>query len=63
MLSAASKSFLLDLLSTPSPTGFESRGQHKWTAQARKSADLAVVLNDADIQRRVAQIESEKPPT
>jgi putative DNA primase/helicase len=31
--------------------------------EARKSADLAVVLNDADIQRRVAQIESEKPPT
>jgi putative DNA primase/helicase len=30
--------------------------------EARKSADLAVVLNDADIQRRVAQIESEKPP-
>lgn len=39
MLSASSKTFLLDLLSTPSPTGFESRGQHKWTAQARKSAD------------------------
>ena len=30
--------------------------------EARKSADLAAVLNDADIQRRVAQIESEKPP-
>jgi len=30
--------------------------------EARKSADLAVVLNDTDIQRRVAQIESEKPP-
>ena len=28
--------------------------------EARKSADLAAVLNDADIQRRVAQIEGEK---
>ncbi len=39
MLSAASKTFLLDLLSTPSPTGFESRGQRKWAAYARQSAD------------------------
>lgn len=38
-MSPASKAFLLDLLSTPSPTGFESRGQRKWTAYARQFAD------------------------
>ena len=39
MLSAASKSFLLELLSTPSPTGFEFRGQRKWAAQVRRHCD------------------------
>lgn len=38
-MSPASKNFLLDLLSTPSPTGFEFRGQRKWAAQLRKHAD------------------------
>lgn len=38
-MSPASKTFLLDLLSTPSPTGFEFRGQRKWAAQLRKHAD------------------------
>lgn len=38
-MSPASKSFLLDLLSTPSPTGFEARGQRKWAAYTRKFAD------------------------
>ena len=38
-MSPASKSFLLDLLYTPSPTGFEHRGQRKWVAQARNFAD------------------------
>ena len=38
-MSPASKHFLLDLLSTPSPTGFEVRGQRKWAAYARQFAD------------------------
>ena len=38
-MSPASKTFLLDLLSTPSPTGFEHRGQRKWAAQVRHHAD------------------------
>jgi endoglucanase len=38
-MSPASKTFLLDLLSTPSPTGFEHRGQRKWAAQVRHFAD------------------------
>ncbi|MBV6500045.1 MAG: putative aminopeptidase YsdC [Prosthecobacter sp.] len=38
-MSPASKHFLLDLLSTPSPTGFEFRGQRKWAAYARRFAD------------------------
>lgn len=38
-MSPSSKAFLLDLLSTPSPTGFEHRGQRKWTAYARQFAD------------------------
>ena len=38
-MSPSSKDFLLDLLSTPSPSGFESRGQRKWTAYARQFAD------------------------
>jgi endoglucanase len=39
MLSTSSRTFLLDLLSTPSPTGFEVRGQRKWAAYARQFAD------------------------
>lgn len=38
-MTASSKNFLLDLLSTPSPTGFEIRGQRKWTAYAGKFAN------------------------
>lgn len=38
-MSPSSKTFLLDLLSTPSPTGFESRGQRKWAARVRNFAD------------------------
>jgi putative aminopeptidase FrvX len=38
-MSPSSKDFLLDLLATPSPTGFEARGQRKWAAQTRKFAD------------------------
>ncbi|MDZ4405639.1 M20/M25/M40 family metallo-hydrolase [Prosthecobacter sp.] len=38
-MSPSSKTFLLDLLATPSPTGFEARGQRKWAAYARKFAD------------------------
>jgi endoglucanase len=39
------KAFLFDLLSTPSPTGFEIPGQRKWAAYVRKFADR--VENDA----------------
>ena len=38
-MSPSSKAFLLDLLSTPSPSGFEARGQRKWTAYAGQFAD------------------------
>ncbi|MEN3943023.1 M42 family metallopeptidase [Prosthecobacter sp. SYSU 5D2] len=38
-MNATSKNFLFDLLSTPSPTGFEVRGQRKWAAYAGKFAD------------------------
>jgi len=39
------KAFLFDLLSTPSPTGFELPGQRKWAGYVRKFADR--VENDA----------------
>lgn len=39
MLDADAKVFLLDYLNTPSPTGFEWRGQKKWAAYARRFAD------------------------
>lgn len=39
MLSDSSKAFLLDLLTTPSPTGFEAPGQRKWAAHTRQCAD------------------------
>jgi putative aminopeptidase FrvX len=42
---AAAKSFLLDLLNTPSPTGFEIEGQRKWASYLRNHADQ--VDNDA----------------
>jgi len=38
-MTPASKAFLLDLLSTPSPTGFEVRGQRKWADYTRTFAD------------------------
>jgi endoglucanase len=37
--------FLIDLLSTPSPTGFEVQGQRKWANYVRSFADK--VENDA----------------
>ncbi len=39
------RTFLFDLLNTPSPTGFELPGQRKWAAYARQFADR--VENDA----------------
>lgn len=39
------KVFLIDLLNTPSPTGFELPGQRKWAAYVRQFADR--VENDA----------------
>jgi endoglucanase len=45
MLDADSKTFLLDILNTPSPTGFEFRGQKKWVDYARAFSDA--VQNDA----------------
>ena len=45
MLDPKSKAFLLDLLNTPSPTGFEFRGQKKWVDYTRQFADA--VQNDA----------------
>ena len=45
MFDADSKTFLLDLLNTPSPTGFEFRGQKKWVEYTRQFADA--VQNDA----------------
>jgi len=39
------KTFLFDLLNTPSPTGFELPGQRKWAAYARQFSDR--VENDA----------------
>lgn len=41
----STKTFLLDLLETPSPTGFELAGQAKWAAYLRTMADS--VENDA----------------
>jgi putative aminopeptidase FrvX len=38
-LASASKKFLFDLLSTPSPTGFEFRGQRKWVDYTRPFSD------------------------
>ncbi len=45
MLDSDSQSFLLDYLNTPSPTGFEWRGQKKWVNYARQFSDR--VENDA----------------
>lgn len=39
MLDSHSKTFLLDYLNTPSPTGFEFRGQKKWSDYARRFSD------------------------
>ena len=38
-MNPTSESFLFDLLSTPSPTGFEAPGQRKWAAHLRQFAD------------------------
>lgn len=45
MFDQATTDFLYDLLSTPSPTGFEGPGQRKWIAHVRPHADK--VENDA----------------
>ncbi len=45
MLDSDSQTFLLDYLNTPSPTGFEWRGQKKWVTYARQFSDR--VENDA----------------
>jgi len=39
MLDTKAKTFILDYLDTPSPTGFEYRGQKKWAAYVRPFAD------------------------
>ena len=44
-MDTAARTFLFDLLNTPSPTGFELPGQRKWAAYARRFADR--VENDA----------------
>lgn len=38
-MTSTAKTFLYDLLSTPSPTGFEVRGQRKWAQYVGKFAD------------------------
>ncbi len=45
MLDPTSKTFLLDYLNTPTPTGFEYRGQKKWADYVRPFSDK--VENDA----------------
>ena len=44
-MDAAAKAFLIDLLNTPSPTGFEVPGQRKWANYVRPLVDR--VENDA----------------
>ena len=44
-ISAPAKNFLLELLNTPSPTGFEIGGQRKWATYVGQFADQ--VENDA----------------
>ena len=44
-MDAKAKTFLFDILNTPSPTGFEIAGQRKWATYARRFADR--VENDA----------------
>ena len=38
-MKAADKKFLFELLSTPSPTGFETPGQRVWAKFMRRHAD------------------------
>jgi putative aminopeptidase FrvX len=45
MLDSKAKTFILDYLDTPSPTGFEWRGQKKWLTYVKPYADK--VENDA----------------
>ena len=44
-MDSSARSFLFDLLQTPSPTGFELAGQRKWAAYVRQFANR--VENDA----------------
>jgi endoglucanase len=39
VISERSRSFLLDLLNAPSPSGFESEGQRRWVSYVRQFAD------------------------
>ena len=45
IMTKTQKTFLFDLLQTPSPTGFEVEGQRKWAGYVKKFADS--VENDA----------------
>jgi len=45
VMNSAEQTFLFDLLSTPSPTGFEAPGQKKWMKYVKQYADK--VQNDA----------------
>ena len=38
-MNETARTFLFDLLNTPSPTGFETAGQRKWAAYVRPHAD------------------------
>lgn len=42
-MNADARSFLIDLLNTPSPTGFEVPGQRKWAAYAEQWADAVAI--------------------
>ncbi len=62
-----SRAFLLDLLSTPSPTGFEIRGQRKWAQYVRPKVDALdsdaygsvwATLNGADPAAPAVMIEA-----
>jgi putative aminopeptidase FrvX len=57
-MDADARSFLFDLLQTPSPTGFELAGQRKWAAYTRQFADR--VESDA-YGSAWATIEGSKP--
>jgi hypothetical protein len=46
-MDTAAKTFLFDLLSTPSPTGFELAGQRKWAAYVRNFSDRVEIRKHA----------------